>query len=176
MSEELQHMLGTQHWVWIDYAIAIILIISSLVGLLRGFVKEAFALVTWMAAVWVGMQYSRDVSPLLQNQLQYPSARIAVAFVALFIVTLLVGSLISFLLGQLVQKTGLSGSDRLVGLVFGAGRGAVLVAAVVLLAGLTPLPEDSWWKQSQLIPPFQTLAVWLKEHIPSGLAGYTNYR
>lgn len=168
--------LSTSHWVWIDYAIAGIIAISAVAGLLRGFIKEAFALLTWIVAVWVGMQYSRDLSIILEKTIAYPSARIAVAFAILFFATLILGGLINFLLSQLVEKTGLTGSDRLVGMGFGIVRGAVLVAVLVMLAGLTPLPEDPWWKQSTLIPPFQSLAVWLKDHIPSGLAGYIKYR
>lgn len=168
--------LSTSNWVWIDYAIAGIVVVSAVAGLVRGFIKEAFALATWIVAIWVGMQYSRDLSPILQNTVSYPSARIALAFAILFFATLILGGLINFLLSQLVEKTGLTGSDRLVGMGFGIVRGAVLVAVLVMLAGLTPLPEDPWWKQSLLIPPFQSLAVWLKDHIPSSLAGHINYR
>jgi membrane protein required for colicin V production len=60
-------------------------------------------------------------------------------------------------------------------MIFGIARGLVVVSITVMLAGLTPLPEDSWWKESMLIPPFQSLAVWLRDQIPSGLAGYVNY-
>lgn len=168
--------LALDKMIWIDYAISAIILVSAFIGLLRGFIKEAFALLTWMIAIWVGMNYSRDFSVLLQNVIQYPSARIATAFAILFFTTLILGSLISFILKQLVESTGLSGSDRLLGMLFGVIRGAVLVSVMVMLAGLTPLPEDPWWKQSKLISPFQSLSVWLKDHIPSDLAGYINYR
>jgi membrane protein required for colicin V production len=94
----------------------------------------------------------------------------------LFVMTLVLGGLISFLLGVLVNKTGLTGTDRFAGMIFGIVRGMVVVSILVMLAGLTPLPEDSWWKESKLIPPFQSLALWLRDHIPSGLAGYIKYR
>lgn len=162
--------------LWVDYVITAIVCISALMGLFRGFIKEAFALVLWVVAVWVGIQYSRDVAALLQTTITYPSARMAAAFSILFFATLILGSLISFLLSQLIAKTGLTGSDRLLGMLFGIVRGAVLVSILVMLAGVTPLPEDPWWKQSILIPPFQSLAIWLKLHMPTGLADYINYR
>lgn len=162
--------------IWIDYAILGLVSISAIIGLIRGFIKEAFALLTWVVAIGVGLHYSRDFAVLLQNQISYPSARIATAFILLFVMTLILGGLISFILNHLIEKTGLSGTDRLVGMVFGIARGAVLVALMVMLAGVTPLPEDPWWKQSTLIPPFQSLAIWLKDHIPSDLAGYIHYR
>ncbi len=161
--------------IWIDYTIIGLILISSFIGLLRGFIREAFSLVIWVVAIWVGLNFSRDFSGFLDSVISYPSARIATAFAILFFVTLILGGLISYLLGELVKKTGLTGSDRFAGMIFGVARGLVVVSIVVMLAGLTPLPEDPWWKESSLIPPFQSLAVWLRDHIPSGLADYVHY-
>lgn len=161
--------------IWVDYAIIGLILISSVIGLLRGFVREAFSLVIWVVAIWVGLTFSREFSGFLNGMISYPSARIAAAFAVLFFVTLILGALVSDLLSELVKKTGLTGSDRFAGMIFGIARGLVVVSIVVMLAGLTPLPEDSWWRESLLIPPFQSLAVWLRDHIPSGMAGYVNY-
>lgn len=161
--------------IWIDYTIIGLILISSIIGLFRGIIREAFSLFSWVFASWVALTFSRDFSSFLDNLISIPSARIAIAFAILFIGTLILGAIIMFLLGELVKKTGLTGSDRFAGMIFGIGRGLVVVAMIVMLAGLTPLPEDSWWKESVLIPPFQALAVWLRDHIPSGLAGYVNY-
>lgn len=165
-----------QNLIWVDYAIITLICISSIIGLLRGFIKEAFSLILWMAAVWVGLNFSRALSVFFEAHITYPSARIAAAFAVLFFLTLILGGVVSFLLSALIEKTGLSGSDRFVGMIFGIARGMVVVSLVIMLAGLTPLPEDPWWKESTLIPPFQSLAVWLREQIPSGVAGYLNYR
>lgn len=162
-------------FIWVDYAIIGLIFISLIIGLVRGFVREAFSLALWVVAIWVGLNFSRDFSGLLDNFISYPSARIATAFAVLFFITLILGAIISYLLGELVKKTGLTGSDRFAGMIFGIARGLVVVAIIIMLAGLTPLPEDSWWKESVLIPPFQTLAEWLNDHIPSGLAGYVKY-
>ncbi len=161
--------------IWIDYTIIGLILISSVIGLLRGLIREAFSLVIWVVAIWVGLTFSREFSGFLEGLIDFPSARIAAAFAVLFFITLILGALISYLLGELVKKTGLTGSDRFAGMIFGIARGLVVVAVVIMLAGLTPLPEDSWWKESVLIPPFQALAVWFREHIPSGMAGYVNY-
>lgn len=162
--------------IWIDFAIIGLVFISLVIGLLRGFVKEAFSLVTWILAIWVGLSFSREFSRFLEQSISYPSARIAASFAILFVMTLVLGGMISFLLGVLVNKTGLTGTDRFIGMIFGVFRGMVVVSIIIMLAGLTPLPEDPWWKESKLIPPFQTLAIWLRDHVPSGVAGYINYR
>jgi membrane protein required for colicin V production len=172
-------MLDVLPWakmLWVDYVIMAIVGISAVRGLIRGFIKEAFALVLWVVAVWVGVEYSHDVAGLLQRLVSTSSARIAIAFAMLFFATLILGGLISFLLRQWIAKTGLTGSDRLLGMLFGIVRGAVLVCILVMLAGITSLPKDPWWKQSVLIPPFQTLTVWLKVHMPAGLTDYVNFR
>ncbi len=161
--------------IWIDYAIIGLIVISMIIGLFRGLIKEAFALVTWGVASWVGLTFSSQLAELLENAIAVPSVRIAVAFIALFLLTLILGAIINYLLSALISKTGLTGTDRLAGLLFGAGRGAILVVILVMLAGLTPLPDSPWWKESQLIPQFQTLAVWLREHIPDDFADKLNY-
>lgn len=161
--------------IWIDYAIIILILISSVIGLLRGLVREAFSLVTWVVAFWVSLSFSREFSNLLAGIISYPSVRSAIAFLILFIVTLILGALLSYMLSELVKKTGLTGSDRFIGMFFGIARGVIIISIVVMLAGLTPLPEDLWWKESILIPSFQSLAVWLRDYIPSGLADYIKY-
>lgn len=161
--------------IWIDFAIIGLIVISLIIGLFRGLIKEAFSLLTWIIAVWVGLTFSREFAPFLETFIVYPSARIATAFGILFLITLIIGSIVSYLAGVLVLKTGLTGSDRFAGMLFGIARGLVVVAIMVMLAGLTPLPEDSWWKESILIPPFQSLALWLRDHVPAGMAGYLQY-
>lgn len=162
--------------IWVDFAIIGLIFISLITGLVRGFIREVFSLGFWLLAIWVGLSFSRDLSGFLEPVISSPPARIAASFVMLFIATLVLGGLIRFLLGALVKKTGLTFFDRIGGLVFGVVRGMVVVAAIVVLAGFTSLPKDAWWAESKLIPPFQLLAVWLRDHIPAGVAEFVNYR
>ncbi len=151
--------------IWTDYVILGIISLSALISLIRGFMREALSLAAWVLAFWVAWTFFRELAARL-DWFTVPSARLGIAFALLFIATLMVGALVNFLVGQLVDKTGLSGTDRLVGIFFGAARGALLIAILVLLAGLTPFPNDPWWQQSQLIGYFQELALWLKELLP----------
>jgi membrane protein required for colicin V production len=162
--------------IWVDFVIIGLVFIYLVIGLIRGFGKEAFSLVFWVLAVWVGLNFSREFSRFLEPAISYPLARIAVSFACLLVITLILGALISFLLGEeSVNNNGVTVSDRFLGMIFGFVRGLVVVAVMTMLAGLTSLPEDSWWKESQFIPPFQSLALWLRDHNPSGVAGYINY-
>ena len=160
--------------IWVDYVIIGILGLSALISLMRGFVREALSLAAWVLAFWVSWTFFRELAVQL-DWFTVPSVRLGAAFAILFIATLMVGALVNFLMGQLVDKTGLSGTDRLLGMFFGAARGAVLVAILVLLAGLTPFPNDPWWTQSQLIGYFQELAIWLKELLPPDIGEKFNF-
>lgn len=154
--------------IWIDYVILGVIGLSTIISLVRGFVREALSLVVWVFAFWVAWTFFRELAVHL-GVFSVPSVRLGVAFAILFIATLIVGALVNYLIGQLVDKTGLSGTDRLIGMLFGAARGALLIAVLVLLAGLTPFPEDPWWQESRLLGHFQELATWLKGLLPEDI-------
>jgi membrane protein required for colicin V production len=162
--------------IWIDFTLIGLVFIFFIIGLLRGFTKEVFSLGFWMLAIWVSLNFSREFSVFLESAISHPPTRIIASFIALFAITLCLGSLISFLLNVLIKSTGLTFMDRFGGMILGVVRGMVVITVVILLAGLTPLTKDSWWMESTVIPPFQSLAVWLRDHISSGVAEYISYR
>lgn len=151
---------------WVDFAIIAIVVLSALVGLARGIVRELLSLGVWVAALAVAWLFHREVADLLVAQFAQPSVRLAVAFVALVLVTLILGAILGAVLTAFVDKAGLTGADRVLGLVFGAGRGVVMVAMAVFLAGLTPLPSDPWWQESRYIGQFQGFADWMLGMVP----------
>jgi len=155
-----------------DFAVLGIIAISILVGAIRGFIKEAFSLAVWAAAFLVAFQYSGTLALELESHIELPSARTALAFAGIFLAVLLVGGLLTFLVGKLVEKTGLSGTDRLLGGVFGGIRGLVLVIALMLVAGLTPVPQDSWWQSSRSIQSLLPLAEWSAQFLPDYILDY----
>ncbi|HKJ08040.1 MAG: CvpA family protein [Gammaproteobacteria bacterium] len=160
---------------WVDYGILAVIGVSALVSLVRGFVREAFSLASWVAALWIALAFFEPLSGRLAQWISIPSLRLGAAFAVLFLAVLLLGALIGYLAGQLVQKTGLTGTDRVLGMVFGFGRGMIIVAVLVLLAGLTAMPRDPWWSESQLLPHFQHLALWLRGFLPGDIAARINY-
>jgi len=151
---------------WPDYVIIGIVSISMIISLVRGFAREAMALVVWIAAFWVGRGWVDQAELQLQPWVDSPTARLVIAFVGLFVATLLVGGLLSYLIGLLVDKTGLSGTDRFMGLWFGALRGVLILLAVVFVAGWTPLPKENWWQQSFFLPRLERLSSWSIAFLP----------
>ena len=146
--------------IWIDYVILGVIGFSALVSLIRGFVKEALSLVIWFAAFFVASNFYNQLAAYFTN-IQDEMLRNGSAIAALFIATLIVGAVVNYVIGQLVQKTGLSGTDRVLGIVFGGVRGVLIVAAVLFfMDAFTGFSDSDWWQQSQLIPQFGVVIEW----------------
>jgi membrane protein required for colicin V production len=160
---------------WIDIVIIAVIALSAILSLFRGFVKEALALASWLIALWVAMTFYEPLAQWLGHWITLASAQKITAFAVLFIAVLLLGAIVNYLAGKLVSKTGLSGTDKMLGIVFGVARGGVIVAILVLLAGLTPFPQDHWWKQSQFLGYFQDLALWMRNFLPGEIADNIKY-
>jgi len=160
---------------WPDYAILATIGISILVGMLRGFVKEVFSLLIWAAAFALAYQFGGDVASVMEDQVTLPSARAAMGFAGVFILVLLVGGLMAYLIGRLVDSTGLTGTDRLLGGAFGIARGLALVVACVLVAGFTPIPADPWWKESAGIHRLMPLVEWAADYLPEKMRKHLDF-
>ncbi len=155
-----------------DYAILGICLVSMLVSLFRGFIREAFSLLVWVAAAYAALQAAGPLSMRLDDLIEVPSVRVIVAFVGVFVLVLVVGGLVNYLLGKLVAGTGLTGTDRLLGGLFGALRGVAIVTVGVIVATFTPFVEDPWWQESTLLPEFERLGTWLVGFFPESIQAY----
>lgn len=156
--------------VWVDIVIVGVILISTLISLFRGFVKESISLATWVLAGVLAVRYMDVMAALLESSIESVTIRMAASFAVLFIVTLIVGAIINYIVSQMVSKTGLGGTDKALGMVFGLGRGVLIIVMLLLLGGLTPMPEELWWKESLLIEQFSSISVWIREFLPQDLA------
>ncbi|MDX1433934.1 MAG: CvpA family protein [Gammaproteobacteria bacterium] len=161
--------------IWVDYAILLILLVSAIISVFRGFLREAVSLAGWILAFWLALTFSADVGKLLEHWISLPSVRQGVAFFAILAGTLVVTAVVMYLVHLVVEKTEITGTDRALGMVFGLARGAVIVAMLVMLAGLTAIPKDPWWRESMLLPHFQRLAVELTSLLPPEIAANFKY-
>ena len=160
---------------WVDIGLLVIVGLSAVVGLWRGFLVEVASILVWGAAFWLAFVYGADVAPLFEHWVAAPSARLFLGYALLFVAALVIGGLATWLLGRVVKSTGLSGTDRLLGLVFGLLRGFALGCVLVLLFGFTPMPADPWWKESRLLPGFQSGAEWMREWLPATVAEHVDF-
>lgn len=159
---------------WADYIILAVLGVSVLIGLWRGLISEVLALVIWAAAFWVAWTFGPSVAAYFEHSISLPSARIGAGYGICFITVLILGALVRFLVGRLVAGTGLSGTDRLLGMVFGFARGVLLVTLAVFLLNFTAFTRDPWWQASVFLPQFKGMAAWLGERVPDSVRHYLN--
>ena len=145
---------------WADWAIIAIIVLSGLISLNRGFIKEALSLLIWVLAFVIARMFSANMATLLVDYIDVSTVRYAAAFAMLFAATLMAGALVNYLISTLVRMTGLSGTDRVLGIVFGLARGGLLVVVAIALVKNTPLTEAMWWYESALIPEFLMLEEW----------------
>ncbi len=137
----------------VDIVILIAVLISAAIGLARGLLKEVLSLASWLAAFILALYFGPVLAERFQTVLDDQSVRLVVGFVMIFMVVLLVGGLLQWVIAKVVQGAGMSGTDRFLGFLFGAGRG--VLACIMTLIALRPFVADAdWWHASLLIPEF----------------------
>lgn len=156
---------------WIDYTILAVLGLSVLVGLWRGLVSEVLALVIWVAAFWVAWLLGPTLAARL-TVITLPALRVAAAYAGCFVLVLVLGAILRYVVRRLLEGSGLSGTDRLLGMLFGFVRGALLVCVLVFLGQFTGLTREPLWRQSALLPPFQSATIWLGQQVPPELRSH----
>ncbi|MFI4937052.1 MAG: CvpA family protein [Candidatus Berkiellales bacterium] len=152
-----------------DLIIIGIILLSVLIGVVRGLIKESISLVTWITAIVLAGMFAKEFSHYI-TFIKADFIRWLIAFLLIFIGVVFIGAIINFVVGSLIRQTPFSAPDRVLGSLFGLLRGMVLVTILVLLGGLTPLPEEKWWQESYSISQFQGLALWLRDRLPEDIA------
>jgi membrane protein required for colicin V production len=157
---------------WVDWIILSVLGISILIGLFRGLISEVLGLAIWATAFWASWAFGPSVAAWLGQYLSMPTARLFIGYGGVLMGVLIIGAIIRAIISRIMWRTGLSGMDRMLGMVFGFARGALIVAFMVFLFSLTALVHESWWRQSSLVPQFQGLAGWLGARVPANVNHY----
>lgn len=151
---------------WVDYAICAVLLISVIAGALRGFTREIFSLIAWVAAFWLAWRFGAVASSMLGTHIGNVGLRLYVGYALVFIAVLLVGALVSALLVRLVKSSALASTDRSLGAGLGLLRGLLLVTAGIMLAAVNGDRGSDWWRHSLLVPKLAPLADNLRTLVP----------
>lgn len=150
---------------WIDYAIVTVVVLSMLLGVLRGFVRETFSLVGWiMAFILSGWMGQRVAVWMPEPWGDLP--RLAFATVLVFVATVFLVGLVGSVANHLTRSAGLAGTDRALGALFGLLRGALVVVALLTVGGLTSLSTQSAWNRAVLLPGLTAFVVAAKPWLP----------
>lgn len=151
---------------WLDYTVLAVLIVSIAWGIWRGLVREVISVFGWVIAFLAANLFAGPLGEVMPQSIPTPELRLAAAFVAIFIGSLIVTTLVGLLLSKAVHAVGLASLDRVLGAVFGIVRGALIVVAATLLAGLSSLPRELGWRDSIMGAPLAQAALALKPWLP----------
>jgi membrane protein required for colicin V production len=141
-----------------DYVILAAILFSAAIGAVRGFLREAISLAAWVVALFVAWHFSDLVEPHLGGLLAGSDVRPWAARVIIVVLLLILGSIVGAMLAHFVRLSIFSGTDRLLGFVFGLLRGFVLLGVFVILGQLLRLQGEDWWGHSTLIPYGESIA------------------
>ncbi len=155
---------------WLDYGLLGLLLLSMGLSLVRGLLREVISLATWLLALWLAYLGMAWAAAALAKAIPNPELALVAGFGVIFLGVLLLGVMVNIALGQLLKLSGLGGVDRLLGLVFGFGRGILLWILLMLVAGLTPLTQEAIWQRSAMLHQVRPWAERVRSWLPADLA------
>ena len=150
----------------VDYGIIIIMMVSMLMGLMRGLIREVMSLITWSAAIMVAISYCKPVSWLLHSIIPQVSVRLVISFILVVFVVLIISGLINRAIERVIKATRFTLADRVTGVVFGFIRGVVIISITMVMVKTAGLIKDYSVKDSTLIANFKPAAIWLEKQLP----------
>jgi membrane protein required for colicin V production len=156
----------------IDWILLALLAASMLLGALRGLVYEVLSVMGWIAAFLLAQWFAPAVSEKLPMQGSGETLRFAAAFVLVFIASVFAAGLISALMKKLISAVGLRPVDRILGAIFGAFRGLILLLALSVVVHMTALHESEWWLESKGGPMLMTLLKGLRPMLPEKFGAF----
>lgn len=159
----------------LDLAAITVIVMSAGWGIWRGFMRAVMSLSGWVLAFLAAGSLSGALGDMLPTSMAGPEARMLIAFVALFLLTLIAATVVGMLLSKFFKAAGLSGVDRTLGGLFGLALGVVILLAFAMIAGLTSMPRQPFWKESVAAGMLERTVVQLKPWLPAAPAARLKY-
>lgn len=156
--------------MWLDIVILLIIAVSTVFGIIRGFAKNVVSLAAWVLAFVIALSLSEKFAQILPDSIEQPGLRMVIAMSILFLATLVMGMLANFLLEGFVNATRTNRLDRSLGGMFGFMRGVLLVCILVVLGTFISLDQTDWWQSSRLAPAGEWVVQLLEPVLPDSLA------
>ena len=160
---------------WADILVLSTIGLSTLVSLYRGFVREALSILAWFVAFWCAFSFSGTFAEILEPYVINDKLRIVLAFIGISLSILMVSGFLNHMVGKLIKRTHFSGTDRVLGFIFGFVRGGAIAVLFVLIAGLTSMPERDWWREAQALETLERAAIYIVGFAPPELGRYFSY-
>ena len=145
-----------------DVFILLIVLGSTLIGVLRGFIREAVSVAFWVLAIWLSWRLGPSVEPHLGGLLADPNVAPWAGRLVILVLVLFLGWIVGMLLGYLTRSLGLGPMDRILGLLFGVVRGILLVGLLIIGGELLHMNNEDWWRHSKMVPYGESVGDWLR--------------
>lgn len=150
----------------LDIAIIALVLISVLVGLLRGFTKELMSIAAWVISIYLAFNFYSFVAEYLSKYINSEFVADIAGGALIFVVALFVLSLVGYLISKAVSATGIKGTDRVLGAVLGVVRGVLIIGFFVVISSIFNVENNDFWKESQLISHFKPVADTINSVLP----------
>ena len=161
---------------YLDYLVVGVVLISVLLGGWRGVVGEVIALTAWVFGFLAARWFGPEVAANFFTGINDPALRLVTAWIAIFLFVLLLMALLRLAVRSLLNALGLSLSDRLLGILFGAVRGLLIVLALFIVGGMTSLPKEKWWHQAYFSAPIETAVLASRPWLPPDISKRIHFR
>jgi len=151
-----------------DWIIAAIFLVSILVGVFRGFVKEALSLTSWIVSIWLAFTFCAEAGEFINQYIHIPTPKFRewAGFALVFIASLFLFAVISFAITKLFVRGPIKGVDRVLGVGFGAVRAAAIIVALLVVARGFGMETSDWWKNSQYLAKFEPFMNYVEGLFP----------
>ncbi len=157
---------------WFDISLLLILLVSTVFGLVRGFAKDAISLASWALAFIVAITLADKFALILPESIVNPRLRVGVSIGVLFLATLIMGTIANFLLAGFINLVKMQNIDRGMGGIFGLVRGVIVICFLVVLGTYIGLNEAAWWDDSTLVPLVERMLDTIEPILPDNFSHY----
>ena len=158
-----------------DYILLVLLIGSMLISLTRGLVREVISLVSWIVAFYVAIHYGDVLEPWLPHAISGDVLRVIVTFVVLFVGTRIIMMFLAKLASLVLRASGLTFMDRFLGAFFGLVKGALIALVLVLVCGMTRIPQQPFWRNAMFSPMAEAMVRTVMPYLPGYFVEYIHY-
>jgi membrane protein required for colicin V production len=125
----------------LDYIVIGIVLLSGLLALMRGLLREVFSIIAWVGAYYASVKYHALALPTVQHYVKNDKAAEWAAIAAVFVIALIALMLVGTAICSFLRGRGLTAIDRSLGFVYGVLRGAVVVCLIYLGATMILWPD-----------------------------------
>ncbi len=151
-----------------DWIIAAIFLVSIIVGLFRGFIKESLSITSWIVSIWLAFTFCAEAGEFLHQYIRIPTPKFRewAGFALVFIGALFVFAIISYTITKVFVRGPIKGVDRVLGLGFGAVRAAAIIVALLVVARGFGFDSSDWWQNSKYLSKFEPLMNYVEGLFP----------